>query len=420
VIETERGQVVVVHADAATRAWLVQGLAEGGYTSVTDVATPATALEVLQQHEPDLLILDLGDEAAALSLLAEVRGNAELGILPIIVLTGPAQSEALQAALRCGADDFLAAPLSAAVLRSYVADYLQVCARRRAAQRREERESLLKVERDVQIARQIQVGFLPSELPQPPGWEIAALFRPAREVAGDFYDAFTLTQGRRVAVVISDVCDKGVGAALFMALFRSLFRAFAQQNFAMRWTDVLDDEPRHGAGTRQRIAPRTGAANVKNAMEMTNEYMARNHADSNMFATTFFGIFDPATGQVTYVNGGHNPPVILNQAGEVIARLKPTGPAPGMLPDVEYRIGEASLQPGDILFMFTDGVTDAKDPLGHLFTEKRAMEIVAQPSGSAQQLIDRIDDALIQHIGRAAQFDDITMVAVRRLPTLQE
>ena len=107
--------------------------------------------------------------------------------------------------------------------------------------RRSERENLLKLERDVQIARKIQESFLPGELPQPAGWEIAARFHPAREVAGDFYDSFQLTQGRRVALVIADVCDKGVGAALFMALFRSLYRAYSQQNYSMRWTDVMDE-----------------------------------------------------------------------------------------------------------------------------------------------------------------------------------
>jgi sigma-B regulation protein RsbU (phosphoserine phosphatase) len=419
-IEPDKGQIVVAHGDAVIRAWLVQRLADGGFTAVTEADSPAAALEALHSLEPDLLVLDLSDEAAAHALLAGVRSDPELGILPIIALTGPEQREVAQAALRAGADDFIAAPLSPTVLRTQVADYLQVGARRRAAQRREERESLLKVERDVQIARQIQAGFLPAEIPQPPGWEIAARFRPAREVAGDFYDAFTLIQGRRIAVVISDVCDKGVGAALFMALFRSLLRAFAQQNFSMRWTDVLDERLQPST-TRQRVPPRTGAGNVKNAMEMTNEYIANNHADSNMFATTFFGIFDPATGQFSYVNGGHNPPVILNQAGEVIARLKPTGPAPGMMAHVEYGIGQATLEPGDMLYMFTDGVTDAKDPQGRLFTEKRALEILTtEPCGSAQQLIDRIDDALIHHIGRAAQFDDITMLAVRRHPTPEE
>lgn len=388
--------------------------------SVAALDSPAAALDVLREQEPELLVLDLGDEASALELVQEVRDDPRLEILPIIVLSGPEQIDVVHAALRAGADDFLTVPLSATLLRTQVADYLQIGARRRAAHRDAERKALLGMERDIQIARQIQVSFLPAEIPQPRGWEIASRFRPARNVAGDFYDSFPLTQGRRVAVVISDVCDKGVGAALFMALFRTLFRAFAQQNFAMRWTDVLDDTPRRGRAPQQRVVPRTGAANVKNAMEMTNQYMARNHADSNMFATTFFGILDPTTGQLTYVNGGHEPPVLLNQAGDITARLKPTGPAPGLLPDAEYRIGEVLLEPGDTLYMFTDGVTDARDLEGQLFTAERALEILAHPFGSAQQLIERIDDALIQHIGGAAQFDDITMLAVRRLPIRQE
>lgn len=409
----------MARGDPATHTWIVQRLTDGGYTTISGVET-AKAVEALRGQEHDLLVLDLADEEAALRALAELRADAELEILPVIALARQGQLQAVQAALDAGADDFLLAPWSPTLLRTQVAGYLEIGARRRAAQRRDEREALLKLERDVQIGRQIQAGFLPPEIPQPPGWEIAARFRPAREVAGDFYDAFTLTQGRRVAVVISDVCDKGVGAALFMALFRSLFRAFAQQNFSMRWTDVLDDSVKAGAATRQRFAPQTGAVNVKNAMDMTNDYMARNHADSNMFATTFFGVLDPTTGQVTYVNGGHNPPVILNRAGEVTARLKPTGPAPGMLPHADYRIGQATLEPGDVLYMFTDGVTDAKNPKGQLFTEERAIKVLGQPVASAQELVDRIDGALVEHIGRAAQFDDITMLAVRRCPTSQE
>src|SRR5512139_3144966 len=88
---------------------------------------------------------------------------------------------------------------------------------------------------EMEIARRIQASFLPEELPQFQGWEIAARFQPARQVAGDFYDAFPLIQNRRLALVIGDVCDKGVGAALFMALFRTLIRAFAQQHYALRW-----------------------------------------------------------------------------------------------------------------------------------------------------------------------------------------
>jgi len=132
-----------------------------------------------------------------------------------------------------------------------------------------------------------------------------------------------------------------------------------------------------------------------------------------MFATTFFAILDPATGQLNYVNGGHNPPVLIGPDG-IKERLKATGPAPGVLPDVDYRIGQTQMEPGDILFTFTDGVTDAKDPAGKHFGEKRMLALIEPPAESAQALLDRVDDAVRAHISTAIQFDDITMLAARR------
>ncbi len=95
------------------------------------------------------------------------------------------------------------------------------------------------MERELEIARRIQASFLPDNLPQPEGWEIASRFEAAREVAGDFYDAFSLAGGKRIGLVVGDVCDKGVGAALFMSLFRSLIRAFADQHYSLGWMDLL-------------------------------------------------------------------------------------------------------------------------------------------------------------------------------------
>lgn len=256
-------------------------------------------------------------------------------------------------------------------------------------QRLQERQGeLLKFERDVQIGRQIQTDFLPEQLPQPPGWEIVARFQPAREVAGDFYDAFTLSDGQ-VGLVIADVVDKGVGAALFMALFRSLIRFFGEQH-------------------------RLGGSSALDGVKLTNDYISRNHSRSNMFATLFFGVLDPVSGTLVYINGGHNPPIIVNAAGEVKARLKPTGPAVGMLPDMVFATQQVSLAPGDLLFVFTDGVLDARDPAGQLFTEKNLLSLLGQPSPSATIVLDQIEASLKAHIANANQFDDITMLAARR------
>lgn len=253
---------------------------------------------------------------------------------------------------------------------------------------RERQNELLRFERELQIGRQIQADFLPEQLPRLPGWEIEAQFQPAREVAGDFYDVFTLSDGR-IGLVIADVVDKGVGAALFMAIFRSLLRFFGEQHQA-------------------------GAASALDGVKLTNEYISRTHRRSNMFATVFFGILNPIDGLLTYINGGHNPPVIVGSTGEIKARLQPTGPAVGMLPNMTFETRTMTLEPGDLLFNFTDGVLDARNPVGQRFTEKNLFPLLQEPVTSVTTLLERIETCLRAHIGTAEPFDDITILAVRR------
>ncbi len=243
---------------------------------------------------------------------------------------------------------------------------------------------------------------------------------PAREVAGDWYDIFTLTQGRRIGIVIADVCDKGVGAALFMALSRSLTRAFAQQNYSLNLVDSLLSAAPAPISARpgRRGLPAIGATALKNAVLLTNNYIMENHSDLNMFATMFFAVLDPMTGGLVYINGGHNPPYIVGADGALKAVLKPTGMAVGMMAQTDFRTGEAQLEPGDTLVMYTDGVPDARDPAGAQYTDKRLRELLATPAASAASLVDRLDNTLRNHIADAIQFDDITIVVVRRmLPT---
>ena len=256
----------------------------------------------------------------------------------------------------------------------------------------ERQKELLIYEHDLEIGQQIQANFLPSELPQPTGWEVAAGFRPARMVAGDFYDAFYVEDQSKVCVIIADVCDKGVGAALFMALSRSLIRAFA---------GLHESRPAGG----------------KNPIELTNEYIVQNHENSNMFVTLFYGVLDLASGQLSYVNCGHNPPAIIGATG-VRLRLQPTVPAVGMFPDIEFKMQQVDLEQGDVLFAFTDGITDARAADNGFFTEQHLLQLLQQPAPSALALVNRIDESLRSHIGAATQFDDITMIAVRRQPGL--
>jgi sigma-B regulation protein RsbU (phosphoserine phosphatase) len=272
-------------------------------------------------------------------------------------------------------------------------------------------------EREKAIARLIQGSFLPRELPKVPGWEVAGYLEAARNVGGDFYDSFLLSGDRRIGAVIGDVCDKGVGAALFMTLIRSLLHAFADQHYSLGWMDVLEDMNSYidlaSPVERRRKLLSTGTAALKNAVDLTHKYILKNHGHTSMFATLFFAVIDPNTGIVTYINAGHEAPVILG-AGHIKCRLEPTGVAIGLPIESGFEIQQITLEKGDMLFAYTDGVTDARDPQKNFFTEERLLALLEQPKDSAAALLEKIVQELKRHISIEEQYDDITMLAVRR------
>jgi sigma-B regulation protein RsbU (phosphoserine phosphatase) len=255
------------------------------------------------------------------------------------------------------------------------------------------------LERELEIGREIQAGFLPETLPLVEGWEIAVSLMSAREVAGDFYDVFELPEGT-IGLVIADVCDKGVGAALFMTLFRSLIRITASQESYERTGSMKDS-----LSTAERL---------QRAISLTNNYIAETHYDSGMFATLFFGILDPREGMLTYINGGHEPPLII-QAGQVRELLSKTGPAVGALTDCHFDVKIVQLKPDEMLIAFTDGASEAKDLHGEFFGRERLLEILRQCGQTADEMVKAIETRLRNHIDSATQFDDITLLAVRRV-----
>ena len=260
------------------------------------------------------------------------------------------------------------------------------------------------LERELEIGREIQAGFLPEELPQVKGWEIAASLMSAREVAGDFYDAFEISDGN-IGLVIADVCDKGVGAALFMTLFRSLIRITANQEYFEH--------------TGKISASLSTAERLQRAISLTNNYIAETHQDSGMFATLFFGSLDPYNGKLIYINAGHEPPLII-QSGKVRESLCKTGPAVGALLDSRFEARVAQLSPDETFFAFTDGAPEAKDPHGEFFGRERLLDILRRCNRSSSELVKTMEAELRQYMDRANQFDDITLLAVRRVHALSQ
>jgi serine phosphatase RsbU (regulator of sigma subunit)/two-component sensor histidine kinase len=250
-------------------------------------------------------------------------------------------------------------------------------------------------ERDLEIGREIQSGFFPKDLPVISGWEIAAFFKAARQVSGDFYDVFQIGDTGYYIIVVADVCDKGVGAALFMVLLRSLIRSFSEQH-----TSEVVPEELLGKIT----------LNV-------NNYIVDTHGQSNMFATLFLGLLDPSNNNFYYVNGGHEPPLIIDASGKFKAQLEPTGPAFGFTNDLEFEIGEVDFLPGEILLAYTDGLTESKNASGQFYSEERLMEQFADKWSSAFSAVKNLEIDVLSYIGSYNQFDDITLVALRMVST---
>jgi serine phosphatase RsbU (regulator of sigma subunit)/anti-sigma regulatory factor (Ser/Thr protein kinase) len=236
-------------------------------------------------------------------------------------------------------------------------------------------------EQELEVARLIQQNFLPRELPDLPGWQIAAYYRPAREVGGDFYDVIPLPDGR-VAFVVGDVTDKGVPAALVMSATRSVLRASAQRL----------------------IEPGL-------VLERVNEHLCPDMPEK-MFVTCLYGVLDPSSGHLRFANAGHDLPYVKTADG--IVELRARGMPLGLMPGMPYEEKEAILEPGDSVLLHSDGVVEAHDPRRDMFGFPRLKETMAGAPGG-QPLIDRVLRELADFTGRdAEQEDDITMVTLER------
>ena len=256
--------------------------------------------------------------------------------------------------------------------------------------------------RELEIGREIQAGFLPRELPDIPGWQTGAYFEAAQNCAGDFYDMFEVGRFRRVALIIGDVCDKGVGAALFMTLFRSLLRASTNMEQFVDQGDLA----------LVRSEGESPADLLIKSIRLTNNYIALTHGDTSMFASLFFGLLDPVSGEMVYANCGHESPLVVN-AGAVRMALDTTGPAVGIFPHANFRVQETRLQSGDMLLMFTDGVTEAMNSQKEQFGNERLQALATAGEVAASSLLPKIATELFEFAGDAPQSDDITMLAVK-------
>lgn len=233
------------------------------------------------------------------------------------------------------------------------------------------------------MAGRIQEGLLPRQVPRLPGWDILATLEPARETSGDFYDFITLPEGR-LGIVVADVADKGAGAALYMALSRTLIRTFAME---------YPTQP-------------------ERVMRATNERILKD-AKATLFVTLFYGVLDPLTATLTYCNAGHNPPYFLGGEVDSVEELTRTGMALGVLEGVDWEQMTLQMAPGDAVVLYTDGITEARDASGSMFGEERLLEVAQKAQGcTAWEIQDALLDEIHGYVGDAPRLDDITLMVL--------
>ena len=247
-----------------------------------------------------------------------------------------------------------------------------------------EAEGKKRLEYELGLARQIQQSFLPDACPLLSDYEICSMWQTAREVGGDFYDFIPLSGGRW-GIVIADVSDKGMAAALFMALARTIIRTMA-----------------------------IGKPTPHEAIDRANDVILTD-AHSEMFVTVFFAVLDPVSATVTYVNAGHNPPLLYRAATQQVTTLKEHGIALGVIPNISLRDQEISVEPGDVLLLYTDGVTEAMNANEEEFGAERLASIVAASGHlSTDKLVDEILEQVAEFTGGGPNSDDLTIVAIKR------
>ena len=240
-----------------------------------------------------------------------------------------------------------------------------------------------RMESELKIAHALQGAILPKTLPDSPSFSGHALMTPAREMGGDFYDFFMLDDGR-LSVVMADVSGKGVPAAFFMAIARTVMRAAAARH------------------------PDPGPC-----LEEVNDAICEQNPQ-DLFVTLFYGILDPKTGEFVYANAGHNPPFVVKRPGEVLALPMTGGMAVGVMPGLPYSEDKTTMAPGDTMFLYTDGITEAMNAEEEEFTEARLEVVLADGHAlPVDAVLTNVTSAVVEFVAGAEQSDDITCIVLR-------
>ena len=333
-------------------------------------------------REIDMVLSDINmPEMDGLTLLDQIP-NVDPNIRAVII-SAYGDMQNIRTAMNRGAFDFVTKPIDFNDLRITIDKTMAHLAVMREALA--SRDKLVALQNELDVARKMQQSILPTVFPQLPNCELYGHMVAAREVGGDFFDVVKLADGR-YGLAIADVSGKGVPAAMFMMSSRTLLKGAAIGT------------PHPGDVLRE----------VNDVLEQDNE--------SLMFVTLFYGVYDPATGELTYANGGHNPPLIVHSDGTSMELPQTNGVALGVMGGMEYEQSKITLEPGDTAVFYTDGVSEAMNGENEEFGMDRFSQVFANtPPSGAIAANKAVFEAVQQFADGTPQSDDITCLALRRL-----
>ncbi len=382
-------RILVVDDNDDNRYTLTLYLDLEGYTDIAIAEDGEQAIAQLKERDFDLVLLDvMMPKVDGYQVLTWLKGQHRLNDLPVIMISALNEMTSVVRCIELGAVDYLQKPFNQHLLRARLGASLD-----KKRLRDQVNAHLFRLEQELQAARDLQMSMLPQEFPDPSPRcpvDIHGLIQPAREVGGDLYDFFRTEDGA-LCFFVGDVSGKGMPAALFMARTKSLIRIA---------TELM----------RDRDAP-AGPAEI---IDRVNRELCQSNNDM-MFVTLFFGILNPATGEVAYCNAGHNPP--YRCSGETLVAVDSgKGIILGVRPQAVYQTGTLTLAPNETLFLFTDGVTEAHDLSGSLFSEERLEAALRAAAGlGSRAMVKKVSDAVEGFVGAALPSDDITILALQRL-----
>jgi sigma-B regulation protein RsbU (phosphoserine phosphatase) len=376
-----RPEILIVDDTTANLRLLSQMLSSNGY-QVRAVTSGERALASIEITAPSLILLDIKMPIMdGYEVCRRLKSSEKTRDIPVIFISALNEIEDKVKAFKAGAVDYITKPFQLEEVLARTETHLALRQLQRQLQ-----EANLKFEKELALAGRTQASFLPSRLPNVRGWNFSAKLCPARETSGDFFDVFRLPTGL-IGILIADVVDKGVGAALFMALSYSLLRSYA--------AEYPQDPSRILAAVNQHILQDT---------------------ETDQFVTVFFAVLDPTDGRIIYANAGQDPPLlVIGPAEQEVTKLEGTGIPLGVLGETRWKEKDIMMEPGDMLVLYTDGITDAQDDRGNFFGKTRLENAVKiRIDQSAEAVRDGILADVSAFSGDAVQFDDMALVIVKR------